>query len=115
MPFDFEKLEVYKKAIDFANDIYNLTKRFPKDEQFGITSQLRRAAISISLNIAEGSGRSKKEFKHFAIMARTSVQECIPLLEISSLQNYITEEEKLKYYGRCEELSKMLCGLINRL
>jgi len=48
-------------------------------------------------------------------MARTSVQECIPLLEISSLQNYITEEEKLKYYGRCEELSKMLCGLINRL
>jgi len=115
MPFDFEKLEVYKKAIDFANDIYNLTKKFPKDEQFGITSQLRRAAISISLNIAEGSGRSKKEFRHFAIMARTSVQECIPLLEISYLQNYITEEERLKYYSRCEELSKMLCGLINRL
>ena len=115
MPFDFEKLEVYKKAIDFANDIYNLTKKFPKDEQFGITSQLRRAAISISLNIAEGSGRSKKEFRHFVIMARTSVQECIPLLEISYLQNYITEEERLKYYSRCEELSKMLCGLINRL
>jgi len=41
MPFDFEKLEVYKKAIKFANDVYNLTKEFPKDEQFGITSQLR--------------------------------------------------------------------------
>lgn len=115
MPFDFEKLEVYKKSVDFANEVYNFTKKFPKDEQFGITSQIRRAAISISLNIAEGSGRSKKEFRHFVIMARTSVQECIPLLEISFLQNYITKDEKLKYYGKCEELSKMLCGLINSL
>jgi four helix bundle protein len=115
MPFNFEKLEVYKKAVDFANKIYNLTKKFPKEEIFGITNQLRRAAISVSLNIAEGSGRSKKEFRHFLIMARTSVQECIPLLEISSMQNYITKDEKLEYYNRCEELSKMLCGLINSL
>ena len=115
MPFDFEKLEVYKKAVNFANEIYNLTKSFPKDEQFGIVSQLRRAAVSISLNIAEGSGRSKKEFKYYITMSRTSVQECIPLLEISFSQNYINKEEKCKYYSRCEELSKMLCGLINSL
>jgi len=114
MPFDFENLEVYKKAIDFANDIYNLTKKFPKDEQFGITSQIRRAAISISLNIAEGSGRSKKEFKHFAIMARTSVQECIPLLKMLCLQGYMNNEE-MSNYKKCEELSKMLCGLSNSL
>lgn len=85
MPFDFEKLEVYKKVINFANDVYNLTKRFSKEEQFGITSQIRRAAISISLNITEGSGRSKREFKHYILMVRTSAQECIPLLKISCL------------------------------
>lgn len=115
MSFDFEKLEVYRKAVTFANDVYDVSKRFPKEELFGITNQFRRAAISISLNIAEGSGRSKKEFKHFITIARTSVQECIPILEISILQNYISKEEKLKYYNRCEDLSKMLCGLINSL
>lgn len=115
MPFDFERLEVYKKAVNFANDVYNLTKKFPKDEQFGITNQLRRAAVSISLNIAEGSGRSKREFKHYLLISRTSVQECVPLLRISFLQGYIINEEVNNYYKKCEELSKMLCGLINSL
>ena len=115
MPFDFEKLEVYKKAINFANDVYNLTKRFPKEEQFGITSQIRRAAFSISLNIAEGSGRSKKEFKHYILMSRTSAQECVPMLKISLLQGYINNNEMENFYKKCEELSKMLCGLFNSL
>ena len=115
MPFDFEKLEVYKKAVNFANDVYSLTKKFPKDEQFGIVSQIRRAAVSISLNIAEGSGRSKREFKHYIVMSRTSVQECIPLLRISFLQSYISNGELNNFYKRCEELSKMLCGLFNSL
>jgi len=112
MSFDFEKLEVYKKAINFADDIYNLTKKFPKDEQFGIISQLRRAATSVSLNIAEGSGRSKREFKHYILMARTSTQECVPLLKISG---YINNGEVDNHYKKCEELSKMLCGLFNSL
>jgi len=115
MPFDFEKLEVYKKAIDFANKVYSLTKKYPKDELFGIVSQIRRAAISISLNLAEGSGRSKREFKHYIIISRTSVQECIPLLKVSFLQGYITNNELDNFYKRCEELSKMLCGLFNSL
>ncbi|MBI5573632.1 MAG: four helix bundle protein [Elusimicrobia bacterium] len=113
--FDFEKLEVYQKAIIFANDIYNLTKKFPKTETFGVIDQLRRASVSISLNIAEGSGRTKKDFKHFAVMARTSVLECVPLLKISLLQKYITDNEEKNYYQKCEELSRMLCGLIRSL
>ena len=93
MPFNFERLEVYKKAVDFAHSVYNITKKYPKDEQFGIVNQIRRVAVLVSLNIAEGSGRSKKEFKHYILMSRTSVQECIPLLKISSLQGYIDNDE----------------------
>ena len=113
--FSFENLEVYQKAILFANDIYNLTKTFPKDELFGLTGQLRRASVSVSLNIAEGSGRTKKDFKHFLTMARTSIHECIPLLNLSSLQNYISKDTERKFYHQCEELTKMLCGLIKSL
>ncbi|PIV64613.1 MAG: four helix bundle protein [bacterium (Candidatus Ratteibacteria) CG01_land_8_20_14_3_00_40_19] len=115
MGFDFERLKVYQKAINFANDIYNLTKEFPKQEQFGMIDQLRRASLSVSLNIAEGSGRSKKEFKHFITVARTSVHECVPLLRLSSLQGYINKDTRERFYQRCEELTKMLCGLINSL
>jgi four helix bundle protein len=113
MPFDFEKLQVYNKSLGFANEIYNITKKFPKDEQFGIINQLRRASLSASLNIAEGSGRSKKEFKYYITMSRTSIQECIPLLKLSHLQGFITKEELDLYYDKCEELAKMLSGLFN--
>jgi four helix bundle protein len=113
--FDFEKLFVYKKAIGFVNEIYILTREFPKEELFGITGQLRRASVSVALNIAEGSGRSKKEFKRFLIMARASVHECVAILEISSLQGYITKEKKERYCNACIELAKMLSGLMGSL
>ena len=65
MSIGFENLRVYQEALDFCDRVYKVTKKFPKEETFLLTNQLRRAAISIVLNIAEGSGRTKKEFKHF--------------------------------------------------
>jgi molybdopterin synthase sulfur carrier subunit len=73
--FNFERLEVYQKAVAFANEIYKITKNFPKSEIYGITNQIRRASVSISLNIAEGSGRSKREFRHLISALITSLNE----------------------------------------
>ncbi len=116
MKFDFEKLDVYQKAINFANMIYEITMKFPKSEQFGIVSQLRRAALSISLNIAEGTGRYySKERKQFYRIAKSSINECIPLLDISCRQRYIDTSLYSECYQKCIELAKMISGLINSL
>ncbi len=88
MGFNFEDLDVYNKAIDLVSCIYLVTKTFPKDEMFGLTSQLRRAAVSIPSNTSEGSARSKKDFSRFIDMARGSVFECVTLLQISFKQCY---------------------------
>ena len=78
MGFGFERLDVYKKAIDFADKVYKITKNFPNNELYGITSQIRRASISVSANIAEGSGRYyKKDFIQFLRIARSSIYECV--------------------------------------
>jgi len=103
---NFEKLNVYQDAVRLALDIYKVTKNFPKDELFGIVSQLRRAAVSISLNIAEGSSRSKKEFAHFLDMARGSCYELVPLLKISLELKYITKDEYEKFYQAVNDLAK---------
>jgi four helix bundle protein len=113
--FGFEKLEVYQKAIEFANDIYELTKKFPKEELYGIVSQLRRAGVSVPINIAEGSGRSKTEFKHYLRMARISVYECIPLLQISLRQQYIIIFEYETFYEKCTQVAQMISALINSI
>ncbi|MBT3394774.1 MAG: four helix bundle protein [Waddliaceae bacterium] len=111
MDFNFENLDVYKKAVDFVSHIYLLTKSFPKNEVFGLTSQLRRAAVSISLNIAEGSARTKKDFSRFIDMSRGSIFECTTVLQIALQQNYI----KKNTFKQCKEylieMSKMLNGL----
>ena len=111
MGFKFEELDVYGKAIDFVNSIYTLTKRFPKDETFGLTSQLRRAAVSIAANISEGSARTKKDFSRFLDMSRGSVFECVTLLEISQRQYNVGQQEYANLRSQLTELSKMLSGL----
>jgi len=113
--FNFEKLEVYQEGVKFAEGIYKGTKKFPEDERFGLISQLRRAAVSISANIAEGSSRSKKDFSHFLNISRSSAYECIPLLRISFSQGYISEEEHKEFYNRVGKVSAMISGLINSL
>ena len=115
MSFKFEELTVHQKAIDFVNAIYTLTKKFPSDETFTLTSQLRRAAVSISLNIAEGSARSKKDFGRFIDMARGSVFECVTILKISVKQNYINQSEFNNLENDLVEISKMLSGLKRKL
>ena len=110
---NFEKLNVYQDAVRLALDIYKVTRNFPKDELFGIVSQLRRAAVSMSLNIAEGSSRSKKEFAHFLDMTRGSCYELVPLLKISLELKYITKAEYEKFYQVVNDLAKRINALKN--
>jgi four helix bundle protein len=116
MAFDFEKLDVYKKALLFTEEIYTISKNFPKEELYGLAGQLRRAPISISANIAEGNGRyNKRDFAQFLRIARGSIYECVPLLQISLKQLYIEEDAYKKLTANCNELAKMINGLISSL
>ena len=92
--FRFEKLEVWHLARTLNRSVYQATKRFPKDELFGLTSQLRRASISVSSNIAEGSGRnSDADFTHFLEIAYASLMEVVSQLYLALDENYITPLE----------------------
>ena len=113
--FGFEKLDIYREGIKFVKGIYQLTDKFPERERFGITDQLRRAAVSVVLNIAEGNGRSTKEYIHFLITSRGSLNECVASLDIALELNYIEKEERNIYYNKAEILSKEISSLINSL
>ena len=115
MPFMFENLEVYQKSVDLAEQIINLTDEFPKGYHF-LADQLNRAALSISTNLAEGNGRfTKGDRRNFFIIARASVQECVPLLEIAKRKQFITELKLSDLLNQLETISKMISGLINGL
>jgi four helix bundle protein len=109
--FNFENLNVYKKAIDFVKQIYLATKEFPREEIFGLTNQLRRASVSISLNIAEGSAQTKKGFRKFIDIARGSVYECVTILDLSLDLNYISASKVEHLRNVLVDISKMLSGL----
>jgi four helix bundle protein len=114
--FDFEKFNLYQRATNFANEVYNVTKKFPKSEQFGLCAQLRRASLSIPLNIAEGFGKYHKNEKiQYYRTARASIHECIPGLSISLKQNFISQKIHEEMYNECYELSRMISGLINSI
>jgi len=113
--FNFENLRVYQDALDFSKQVYKMSRKFPKDELFGLTSQLRRAASSIPLNIAEGSGLTKTEFKNFLRRSRGSVCECVTILYLALDNGYITETEQKKFYGDCQKLAKSISALINSM
>jgi four helix bundle protein len=111
-----ENLDVWKKAIDFVVELYKATDRFPKDERFGLTSQLRRAAVSIPANIAEGAGRkSHKEFAHFLSNSQGSASEVETELLISSRLNYVEESSYQALRSSLDEIGRMLTGLCQHL
>lgn len=110
--FNFEKLEVWHKAIEFADSVYTITKAFPGDERFGLTNQMRRSAVSISSNIAEGSSRnSRKDFARFIEIATGSVFEVVSQSFITRNQGLLDPAEFRQLYAAAEEQSRMLSGL----
>jgi four helix bundle protein len=109
MAFRFEELKVWQIA---SNEIDLLVKKFPREELYSLCSQMKRAADSVVLNIAEGStGQSKPEFKRFLGIALRSGIEVVSCLFISRTRKYCTEEEFQKYYSEYEILSKMITKL----
>jgi four helix bundle protein len=110
--FRFERLEVWKLAVEFAEQVYLCTRSFPSDERFGLTNQLRRAAVSISSNIAEGSGRlSPKDFVRFLSIAYGSLMECVSQLHIAHRLKYIEPEPLADLRMLAESIARMLSRL----
>jgi four helix bundle protein len=109
MAFRFEGLEIFHAAIDFSTRVYAMAKTFPAEERFDLTSQARRAANSIALNIAEGSGRgTKKDFSRFLDMALGSTFETVACFFIAKNQEYISSGELEQIKGDGELLSKRI-------
>lgn len=106
-------LEVWKKAMNFVTELYKTTVSFPHDERFGLTSQMRRAAVSIPSNIAEGAARqSNKEFIQFLYIALGSTVEVETQLNIAKNLNFINDETFERMDEDQNEISRMLMGLI---
>ena len=110
--FNFEKLDVWQKATDFADLVYKEIQAFLSEERFGLMNQLRRAAVSISSNIAEGSSRSSKtDFARFTEIAASSVFEAVSQAFMARRQSFFSEEQFRNIYTDAEQLSRMLSGL----
>ncbi len=113
---DYKKLEIWKRSVVLATDIYRLTSFFPNEEKFGLTSQMRRSVVSISSNIAEGSGRgSKKEFIQFLNYAYGSASELESQLLISSNLEFTTKENFVSLSKELDEIQKMIFVFRNTL
>lgn len=112
----WSELEVFKKAHELTLEIYRLTEHYPKTELFGITSQLRRAAFSVTVNIVEGKSRkSSKEWIQFLNVSNASLEEVRYFLLLSKDLKYISSEQYSDLEANCVIISKMLNSLINTL
>ncbi|MTI88541.1 MAG: four helix bundle protein [Balneolaceae bacterium] len=112
---NYKKLKVWEKSLDLATTIYDATKEYPKEEKFGIVSQMRRSAVSISSNIAEGAGRSSdNEFRQFLNIAFGSCSELETQLIISHRLNYIQKKVYEELSLDLTEVQKMIFTLIKK-
>ncbi len=113
---NFRNLDVWNKAVDLATAVYQKTENFPETEKYGLTSQIRRSTVSISSNIAEGTGRkSSKEFQQFLHIATGSCYELETQLKISQNLNFLNVEEYKNIEEQLIEIQKMIYSLRNSL
>lgn len=113
---NFRKLKIWDRSVELATVIYDITKNYPKVEMYSIVSQMRRSVVSVSSNIAEGSGRqSKKEFKHFLNIAKGSSYELETQLTISRNLGFISQNTFKEIIASLVELHKMIHSLIKTL
>lgn len=111
----FENLEVEQAAVDFADEIAALAKRFPRGRRF-LVDQLNRATPSIATNLADGNGQfTKPDRRNLSIIARSSVRDCMPLVEVARRCGLVPEQAARALRERLEVIAKMISGLINGL
>ena len=115
MPFMFENLDVYQKSVDLADQIAALTESFPRGYGY-LADQLNRASLSVAANLAEGNGRfTKPDRRNFFGIARGSVQECVPRLELARRRKLLADHRHAALREEIEAIAKMISGLISGL
>ena len=112
---NFRNLQIWKDAMDLAQAVYEITEALPKMETYGLISQMTRAAVSVPSNIAEGSGRSDKDFSHFLAIALGSLFELNTQIMLSERIGYLTSEQSLALQGRADKLQMMITGFKRHL
>ena len=111
-----QKLDLWRKSIDLAVSIYRQTEAFPKEERFGLTQQLRRAAVSVASNVAEGAARgSSKEFRKFLYYSQGSASEISTQLMIANRLNYLSKDDHDQLEKDVDDVGRMITGLSKSL
>lgn len=111
----YRDLKAWQKAMDLVTEVYVATQNFPKDEIYGLRSQVRRAAVSVPSNVAEGKGRSDRDFTRFLLQARGSLLELETQILIALNLKYLSGNEAEALLGRTAETGKILNGLLSSL
>lgn len=116
MMYSYKKLSVWQSAMNLAVLVYQLTQNFPKSEMFNLVDQMRRAAVSIASNIAEGRSRgTDAEFVHFLYVSRGSCTELETQILLSNRLGYLTEDTSEKASELCDEINRKLSRLITSI
>jgi four helix bundle protein len=114
--FSFEKLEVWKRSLNFADEMFELADSLPRSYQFSLGEQLRRAALSIPTNVAEGNGRSSpKQQVYFYGVAKGSVYEVVSLMAMIGKRGHLAREDYRRHYQEADEIAAMLSGLVRSI
>ncbi|MBX2958574.1 MAG: four helix bundle protein [Flavobacteriales bacterium] len=112
---NYKNLKIWIIAMEIANDIFEITSKFPLEEKYSLTSQINRCAVSIPSNIAEGSARTNKSFSHFIDISLGSSFELVTQLIISQNRNYISQQKLEEMEYKIEEFPKMSFGFLKTL